>query len=884
MATGLTVPLVGSAQLQEVEKKKTEKYAAEEGDPHTQSGLDTGLGAFIRRAWERARRAKHEVNYRLLDCLRARKGEYSIVEIQKVLAYGSADPIYLKLTGTKCRAAASWVRDILIPPRDRPWELAPTPIPDLDQETEKKLLTDIVPQALMNLAQQGVQLNEVEMHEFKQQIRDKILHELNELAKDAVDNMEKRIEDLMVDGDFTKALEEFIEDFVTYPFAVLKGPYYKTKKMLEWKGGKPTPTNKTVLAWRRVSPFDIFYSPYAKTTQDGYLIERLRYTEQTLYDLIGLPGYREDHIRAVLELHKYGNLRDWIWEDFERDYLENNSPYFLSDRDTIDGLHFWGYVQGKDLIHWGYKDREIDELATYPVDAILVGKHVIRVVINDNPMGWRPYHSACWDAVPSSIIGVSLPEQMMDHQRIVNATARALMSNLSIASGPQAVVLTDMLAEGENITNIYPYKIWQMRSSITGNAGKPVDFFQPEMQAETLLGIINTFEAKADDVTNVPRYSYGNEKVGGAGTTATGLSMLMNSAAKGIRRAIANIDLNVIQPTIYQTFVELMTNDPDPAIKGDINVVARGSAAMLIREQLQQNQKEFLQMTANPIDMQIIGVKGRAALLGQLAEELGLEHLGLPSEHELEQMDEKNEQQNDQLHAAEVAGQSGQGQGPDPQVLQQLQEQAHEMELKNQQLDQEAQQLDQIQKQVAMKDKQVQRQAQALDQEMKKLAALKSDAIKAMDELRQEQVRSKALKEQLLMEVDQKSAKEQASIDAEKSRLQAEREKTVTAIGLAKDKAMAEIEKGKMTLDMAISKAEILDDESESESKSADNKKPGITKPKTNLNSTIKEVLAAVAKNAKLQNIPKNIVIQRDSEGRISGATVKPVESDVGTK
>jgi hypothetical protein len=133
------------------------------------------------------------------------------------------------------------------------------------------------------------------------------------------------------------------------------------------------------------------------------------------------------------------------------------------------------------------------------------------------------------------------------------------------------------------------------------------------------MATLEKWEIRADDSTGVPRYTYGNERAGGSADTASGLSMLMTNAAKGLRRGIANVDLNVIGPSISDLFVGEMLYNPDESIKGDCMVVPRGAAAILIRESAQQRRIQFLGMTANPIDAQIITAKYRAALLRETA-------------------------------------------------------------------------------------------------------------------------------------------------------------------------------------------------------------------------------------------------------------------------
>jgi len=837
---GLATTFVGTPQLKLMAAAK-EKEAAEKETQSLNEQTGSNLASHIRTVWETNRNARDSVNTRLLECLRARKGEYSPGQLAQITANGGADPVFLKLTGTKCRAAVAWLRDILLPIQDKPWEIEPTPVPTLPEDIMGSVAQSTFDQ-MTQMIQQGVQLSPEDQYKFTHMVKDKVLAEIQELANKSADNIELKIEDAMAEGGWSKALEEFLEDFVTYPFAVIKGPYYQTKRVLKWVNGVAVPTTEVVLCWRRVSPFDLYYSPYARTIQDGDLIERLRYTQGTLHDLIGMEGYSEQHIRAALTDYAYKGLNTYLWSDFERDYLESSSTYFKSDRTTIDALHYWGFVRGQDLIDWGYTGKIDDPLKMYPVDAILVGDHVIRAEINKNPLQQRPYHSACWDAIPGSLVGVALPEQMSDHQKIVNATARSLTTNLSIASGPQVSILTDMIAEGESITNVYPMKVWQMKSSLTGNSGKPIEFFQPEIIADQLLMVMQRFEEKADDVTNVPRYSYGNEKVGGAGSTYGGLSLLMNSAAKGIRRAIANIDLNIIQPTVYQSFLHIMTKNPDPNIRGDIKIVARGSVAVLIKEQQQANQKEFLQITSNPLDIEIVGKKTRAEILRQIADGMNLDLSTMPTPEELElaEMQEKALMQEQQK--AEIAAAQGQGGGAE------MQQQAMEIEQQAAQVEQQAQQVQQSEAQVQQQAKAVGTQMKALETEGKKLKQFEKQIEDQLAQIASEKIA-----------LDLQTKQSLADIEKAKLALQSE---------AAKLKALAD----KVNLIQESKKDEMAAKEPE-KVKDVESNQPVIDK-------AIGEALSKLADVMKASGTPKSIKIERDANNKIVGATVSPTKKD----
>jgi hypothetical protein len=57
---------------------------------------------------------------------------------------------------------------------------------------------------------------------------------------------------------------------------------------------------------------------------------------------------------------------------------------------------------------------------------------------------------------------------------------------------------------------MYPWKLWQTTSDRTGGGQPGIRFFQPNMNAEELDGIVQTFMRQADEVTGIPNYTYGS--------------------------------------------------------------------------------------------------------------------------------------------------------------------------------------------------------------------------------------------------------------------------------------------------------------------------------------------------------------------------------------
>jgi hypothetical protein len=97
----------------------------------------------------------------------------------------------------------------------------------------------------------------------------------------------------------------------------------------------------------------------------------------------------------------------------------------------------------------------------------------------------------------------------------------------------------------------------------------------------------------------------------------------------------------------------LMLYDKSGLLTGDEVIKVLGVNVAVQRETERSRQLEFLQLTANPIDMQIIGPKGRAQVLRSVSDKLGLPGADIvPSEEQLEAQ---------QKAAAQMAQQQGGG-------------------------------------------------------------------------------------------------------------------------------------------------------------------------------------------------------------------------------
>ncbi len=627
VSIGGILPIMSAADL--IEQQKRDARATQT------TVLVTSLAAHITKCWHTARIAKEQtVEQRMFKSVRQRRGEYDPDKLADIRRSGGSE-IYMMLTANKCRGGSAWLRDILTASgAEKPWELEPSSVPALPPNMLAELRQKAISEVTMFMQVMGKAPEPWEMRSIMDEVRAEYIDSVKSEARFEVDQMEDKMEDQLLDGGFGDAIDQFIDDLVTFPSAFLKGPVVRKKPTLSWKPDPATPNNflidvkdGLVLEWERVDPFMIYPSPASNDVDDGYLIERHKLRQEDLEALIGVEGYDDGAIRNVLDDYGRGGLQEWLVVDSNKALAEGKSTTAIAQNieHTIDALQFWGTVSGQVLQDWGMKPKEVPDTAKqYYVEAWLIGRHIIKASLNYDPLGRKPYYRASYENIPGVFWGNAVTDLVRDCQDMCNAAARAIANNMGIASGPQVYINTDRVPPGEDIEQIFPWKIWQVTSDPMSTTAKPVEFFQPTSNAQELMGIYEKFSTLADEYCSIPRYMTGDGVTGGAGRTASGMSMLMGNASKAMKQVLANVDkaLERLLDRLY--FYNMKTSD-DPELKGDIRVRAKAAEGVAAKEAAQVRRNEFLQtVSANPVLTQIVGQAGLGAILREMAKTLDM--------------------------------------------------------------------------------------------------------------------------------------------------------------------------------------------------------------------------------------------------------------------
>ncbi len=282
-------------------------------------------------------------------------------------------------------------------------------------------------------------------------------------------------------------------------------------------------------------------------------------------------------------------------------------------------LEFWGDIVGADLRDVGVDIPDDDLNSIFSANVWLCSDRVLKAQINPLPGAEIPYKLAPYEKTPHQFWGVGVPRQMRDSQVTMNAATRIFIDNMAISSGPLVEVNTDLIAAGEDPTQIYPWRIFLREG---GDAAMPmVRFYQPESNANALGGVIELFRRFADETTSLPSYTHGSTS-GGMNKTATGMSMLMGAASISLKSVIKNIDDFLLAPMVRALYDWNMAWNSDESIKGDMRIIARGSTALIQKEVQSQRLLQFMSLVANPAMGQMVNFE---ALIKDIAKSLDID-------------------------------------------------------------------------------------------------------------------------------------------------------------------------------------------------------------------------------------------------------------------
>ena len=497
--------------------------------------------------------------------------------------------VYIGLTRQKTNAAEARLADILLPTDDRNWGIQPTPIPELsDMATSEEPAVD---------PRSGQQMVTPE----GKPIREKdIARRIRELAAKRAESMQREIDDQLSECDYNGEVRKMIHDAAVMGTGILKGPIVTNRVRKAWHPmvdarGQQVQVIEMVEevnpASFRVDPRNFWPDPACgESIHNGKgVFERDTMTSKQVRDLAKQPGYMKDKLRAVLEEGpKRSATMTEITDEDQRDQY----------KDIYEVWTYWGEVSHDDLECAGVQVGEKDALRTISGCVVFINSTVVKAFLNPLDTGDLPYDTYPWEKVAGSVWGYGIPYMMRSQQKVLNAAWRQMMDNSGVSSGPQIVVKPTVIQPADKQWQLTGRKIWYATDDID-DVGKAFATFEFNNHQQDFAQIIAMASELADQETGLPQLTQGEKT--NAPDTVGGMQMLMNAANVVLRRLVKQFDDYVTKPHIRRYYdYNMMYNDKEE-IKGDYNIDARGSSALLIRDIQNQAFMNLLAAGSNPV-------------------------------------------------------------------------------------------------------------------------------------------------------------------------------------------------------------------------------------------------------------------------------------------
>jgi hypothetical protein len=524
------------------------------------------LGAMLYSQWDSWATIRREVEEEWLKDLRAfnQQNEPDADSLSQFHSH-----IYYGMTRTKCLSAYSRIVDLMFQTSDDHWGVNATPVPN-DQNGD-----------------------------------DPIVQAYQDEMASRVELMRDEMDDQLIDLAYEDKLKAAILEGCILGTGVVKGitPGFRSLQQWAMMDGIWDVVNSEIPfpELGACSIFDVYPDPYATCIEDmSGCYERHILNRQQFKLLADNPQFDGEAVKSILRSTDKGNYTA-LYHETERRKIAGITDTSGSQAERYELIEYWGQISGRMLVSAGLEVD--DEEETYWANVwVSQGKTLLAKLM---PMKKQriPYNFFIYAKVPHQFWGIGPARMIRYSQYSFNGSIRAYLDRMAISALPQIEVDVRMLKDGEDPSKIIPGRVW-LRGS--GDPDTPaVRFYDPETRGNDFINMADQFKKLADEESLLPSYTHGDQ-IQGLNKTASGMSMLMGAANITIKTVVKNLEDFCIKPLLQSLFDWNMQWSDKDHIKGDMQIEVRGSSALIAKEMQSQRLIEFLQLTANPFDMQYV--------------------------------------------------------------------------------------------------------------------------------------------------------------------------------------------------------------------------------------------------------------------------------------
>jgi len=503
-------------------------------------------------------------------------------------------------TRSKTRVASARIGDMLFPTNSPNWSLKPSPEPEIaDEVLQKEYKAQLAKIPPVPEGQPQPELPPIDLEALSWTV-----------AQRRCRKMVRKIKDTFVESHYPKIGRKCIFDGCKVGTGIVKGPYVRNRIQKKYKsqqaeGGAQVELLTSAVvkkpAVARVSPW-MFFPQRARSIEEcEFAFELHLYNKTQLQQMVMTHGFNPERTAKIIELGPKRGSVDTV----------------LTQRAAITGeqgeyeqcwavWEYHGPIDAKVLKAAGVELQGTDEqLKSYYGEIWFAEGIITRISLSpleaDSSL---PYHVWCYEEDETSIFGFGIPFVMRDDQYVIDMMWDAMIHNAAVSAGPQVAIIKGVVTPADNSYNIRGPKLWY----INDEDMKIGDAIQTMVVPSTInnnMPLYQQAKQNADENTNLPMLVGGGDAKD-VKQTLDGRSEVMNQQNIVQRAAAHSWDDNItirLLPRFYDWF---MQHDPDPSIKGDYEVEARGASYLLVKETQAQHAQLLIQMAAQDPEIKIL--------------------------------------------------------------------------------------------------------------------------------------------------------------------------------------------------------------------------------------------------------------------------------------
>lgn len=502
--------------------------------------------------------------------------------------------IVVNVVRSKVNAGAARLEEITLPSDDRNWDLKPSTVPELVSELfNKNQVITHNGQPLM------IQDGQTQRPVTSADLASQTIEEAKKRAQAMRDEIDDQLDQSQGGSGYEGVVRRVIHSAALLGVGIIKGPCLSTKIKKVWvpiTDGKRTMHVLKYLPDRKpqstfVDPWD-FYP--AKGCGDDIkkgsgTWERIHLTARDLRQMAQVDGYLKD---AIIKVLMEGPRK--VGEKPQKPGAFDP----VTDLDVeFEAWEYHGEIDRDDLEAAGAVITKRDILSGVTGCVIMVNDTIIKADLELLDTEELPYDVFTWEKAAGTWAGYGVAWLARSAQRVITAAWRVMLDNAGQAGGPQVIMKRESVYPADDDWTITGRKLWFLDGD-EEDVHNVFALHEITSNQEDFARIIELGMRFLDEETSMPMLAQGEK---GTAPDLVGVAnILINSANTVLRKKLKNFDDDLTIPHIGRYVDWNMQYSKKEDIKGDVEIQARASGALMERDLQNQGAANLLQLASSP--------------------------------------------------------------------------------------------------------------------------------------------------------------------------------------------------------------------------------------------------------------------------------------------